>query len=318
MGELEEEREEEDQEELGAEAAGPSPFGLVQRAAEMNQIGRHDLAEDFAQRALAQTPRLAEAHVQLALAHHGRDRTQEGLRILDSARELAPGHARIHGLRALFLTQLGRYRDAEESALEALRIDPEDAFLFRIYGRLCFKAGQLDKAEQLLRRSLELEPEDESASALLAMILSEAKKQTPALQHGRRSLELAPDEDLGHLAMGVTLLRGGRPFAARRHLREALRIDPDAATEEAFLEADRCCRIVYLPMYAWSLVVDRLPGKNIGAWALFLVFLFGGRAAGLPELALTLGTVLYVGMCLYSWVADPIVRGWIKLFPPKV
>lgn len=314
MGELEEEREEE----LGAEPAGPSPFGLVQRAAEMNQIGRHDLAEDFARRALAKTPNLAEAHVQLALAEHGRGRTKEGLQLLDSARELAPGHARIHGLRALLLTQLGRYRDAEESALEALRLDPDDAFLFRIYGQLCFKAGQLDKAEKLLRRSLEIEPEDESASALLALILAEANKQSHALQHGRRSLALAPDEDLGHLALGVTLLRGGRPFAARRHLREALRIDPDADAEGMFLQADRCCRLVYLPMYYWSLAVDRLPGKNIGAWALFLVFLFGGRAAGVPELVLNTGTVLYVGMCLYSWVADAIVRGWVKLVPPKV
>ena len=303
MGELGEEREEEDQAELGAEAAGPSPSGLLQRAAEMNQIGRHDLAE---------------AHVQLALAHHGRGRTKEGLQILDVVRELAPERARNHGLRALFLTELGRYRDAEESALEALRLDPEDAFLFRIYGQLCFKAGQLEKAGKLLRRALEIEPDDESASALLAMILAESNKQAKALQHGRRSLALAPDEDLGHLALGVTLLRGGRPFAARRHLREALRIDPDADAEEMFLQADRCCRIVYLPMYYWSLVVDRIPGKNIGAWALFLVFLLGGRAVGVPELALTIGACLYIGMCLYSWVADPIVRGWIKLFPPKV
>jgi tetratricopeptide (TPR) repeat protein len=314
MGELGEEREEE----LGAEPAGPSPFVFVQRAAEMNRIGRHDLAEDFARRALAETPNLAEAHVQLALAHHGRGRTQEGLRLLDSARERAPGHARIHGLRALLLTQLGRYSDAEESVLEALRLDPEDAFLFRIYGQLCFKAGQLDKAEKLLRRSLEIEPEDESASALLAMILSEAKKQTPALHHGRRSLALAPDEDVGHLALGVALLRGGRPFAARRHLREALRIDPDPDAEQLFLQADRCCRIVYLPMYLWSMVVDRLPGKNIGAWVLFLVFLFGGRAVGVPELVLTIGSCLYIGLCLYSWVAEPIVRGWTKLFPPKL
>ena len=313
MGELDEQREHDER----AEPAGASPFVFVQRAAEMNQIGRHDLAEGFARRALETTPNLAEAHVQLALARHGQGRTKEGLQLLDAAMELAPGHARIHGLRALLLTQLGRYRDAEESALEALRLDPEDAFLFRIYGQLVFKAGQLDKAEQLLRRALELEPEDESASALLALVLSEAKKQSRALHHGRRSLALAPDEDVGHLAMGVTLLRGGRPFAARRHLREALRIDPDPDAEEAFLQADRCCRIVYLPMYCWSLVVDRLPGKNIGAWALFLVFLFGGEAAGLPQSVLTIGSFLYIGMCLYSWVADAIVRGWIKLFPPK-
>lgn len=301
-----------------AETGGPSHLLLVQRAADLNVAGRHDLAEDYARRALAREPQDAGALVQLALARHGRGKTAEGVAILGEALAARPEYARAHGLRALLRTELGKYRDAEVDALEALRLDPEDAFLFRIYGQLVFKAGQLDKAEKLLRRSLELEPEDESTSALLALVLSEGKKQARALQHGRRSLALAPDEDVGHLALGATLLGSGRPFAARRHLREALRIDPDADAEQAFLQADRCCRLVYLPMYYWSLAVDRLPGKNIGAWALFLVFLFGGEAAGLPQPVLTLGSVLYIGMCLYSWVADPIVRGWIKLFPPKV
>jgi tetratricopeptide (TPR) repeat protein len=166
-------------------------------------------------------------------------------------------------------------------------------------------------------RGLALDPEDEHASALLAMILAERRKKQPALHHGRRSLALAPDDDGGHLALGVTLLQHGHPFQARRHFREALRIDPGPATEEAFLEADRCCRGVYLPMYWWTLALERLPGKNIGAWVLVIGGTAAARALGAPAGVVTGVVLVYVALCIYTWVATPIVKAWVRLVPPR-
>lgn len=297
--------------------SAPSHHLLVQRAAELNTAGRHDLAEDYARRALTQSPGDVGAHVQLALARHGRGETREGEALLGEALALDPQSPLALGMRALLRAELGRYSEAEADVLEALRLAPEDAFLFRIYGQLLFKAGQSEKAERLLRRSLELDPENESAEALLALVLSEGKQKARALHHGRRSLARAPEDDFGHVALGIALLRAGRPFAARRALREALRLDPDADTEQLFLEADRCARIVFLPMYYWSLVLDHLPGKNIGAWALFMLFLFGGPAVGLPPLVVNLGAFLYIGLCVYSWIAGFLVRQWVRWFPAK-
>lgn len=314
MDELDEEREPRFVQARGA----PAPHLLVQRAAELNSAGRHDLAEDYARRALAGAPDEVDALVQLALARHGLGRTREGEALLSQAVASAPESSAALGVRALLRTELGRYSEAEEDVLEALRLEPESGFLFRVYAQLVYKAGQLAKAEKLLRRALELDPEDESAEALLALVLSEGKQKARALQHGKRSLARAPEEDFGHVALGIAQLRAGRPFAARRALREALRLDPDPETEALFLEADRCCRIVFLPMYYWSLVLERLPGKNIGAWALFMLFVFGGRAAGLPPLVLGTGTLLYVVLCVYSWIASFLVKLWVKWFPPRL
>ena len=313
MDELDE-REHEPAEERGE----PSHHLLVQRAAELNSAGRHDLAQDYARRALARSPQEVGAHIQLALARHGLGQTREGEERASEAIAIDPEAALAYGVRALLRTELGRYSEAEEDVLEALRLEPENGFLFRIYAQLVYKAGQLPKAEKLLRRALELDPEDENAEALLALVLSEGKQKLRALHHGKRSLAHAPEEDFGHLALGIALVRAGRPFAARRALREALRLDPDPETEQLFLETDQCCRVVYLPMYYWSLALQRLPGKNIGAWALFMLFVFGGRAAGLPPAVIGVGTLLYVALCLYSWIAPFLVKVWVKWFPARL
>ncbi|MCY3001524.1 MAG: hypothetical protein NTV21_06940, partial [Planctomycetota bacterium] len=203
-------------------------------------------------------------------------------------------------------------------ALEALRLDPQDAFAYEIYARILMKTGHLEKASRLLRKSLELDPESESAHQLLTLVSSERSEQRIAKHHSRQGLRIAPEDSISHAAESARLLRTGRPFAARRVALEALRLDPDDEhLRELYLEADKCSRIIYLPMYYWSLVVGRIPGGAITVWALFIALSYGGQSIGVPPLVLGIVGVAYLALVIYTWFAGLLVSGWLKLRPPQ-
>jgi tetratricopeptide (TPR) repeat protein len=180
------------------------------------------------------------------------------------------------------------------------------------------KTGHLEKAGRLLRKSLELDPESESAHQLLTLVSSERSEQRLAKHHSRQGLRIAPEDSISHAAESARLLRSGRPFAARRVALEALRLDPDDEhLRGLYLEADKCSRLIYLPMYYWSLVVGRIPGGAITVWALFIALSYGGRSIGVPPLVLGTVGIAYLALVIYTWFAGLLVSGWLKLRPPQ-
>ena len=107
------------------------------------------------------------------------------------------------------------------------------------------------------------------------------------------------------------------PFAAKRHLREALRLDPsDSEAEAAFLEADRATRWIYLPMYYWTLLVIRLPGRQFAVWGAVMAFAFLAPRFGLGDVRLAVLGV-YLVFAIYTWLALPLVKVWTRLRPPR-
>ena len=131
-------------------------------------------------------------------------------------------------------------------------------------------------------------------------------------------LRNAPEADFSHAMAGLTALRGGKPFQARKYLREALRLDPaDQEVEELWLHADKCCRIPYLPYYYWSLLMDRLPGKQFAVWGVFVALMMMRRAFDIDSAAFNMIALGYVSFVIYTWVAEPLAALWIKIFPPR-
>ena len=195
---------------------------------------------------------------------------REARRTIELAPDWSPGHA----LLGLLLMDEGRHADAERAFLGALNLDPENELAYLSYGTLMHKTGQLDKAEKLLRRRSRLDPEYSAAHSRLGSVMADRGRRAAAKERGQRGVALAPESASDHDTLGRTYLRTGHPFRARRHFRESLRLEPDEDTEEAFLEADHCCRVVYLPMYYYSLLIERLPGRQFALWILFLLWVF--------------------------------------------
>jgi hypothetical protein len=70
-------------------------------------------------------------------------------------------------------------------------------------------------------------------------------------------------------------------------------------------------------MYYWSLVTDRLPGKQFAVWGLFLVFVFGGPRIGISPSVVGAVALAYLALCIYTWIATPLVKLWIRIVPPR-
>ncbi len=212
----------------------------------------------------------------------------------------------------------GRHVEAELCLLEALRIDPHDASNFHIYGLLMFKTGRAEKAERLYRRALALDPDHENVHAALADLLVTQNRIGEAGVHGDHSLALAPDQEGGHSAQGHAALAAGRPFQARRHYREALRLGPDdELTREAWLNADTCCRWIYLPMYYWSLMVERLPGLQFFVWGVMMLAFLLLPLLGVAKSSVGLLAIAYLVFVIYTWVSTPLLKVWTRIVPPR-
>ena len=292
----------------------------LERARHWIEIERWEQAETELVRALAQEPESPLLHFELARARTGRGRRDEAIGSLGDALRCDPRFVPAHLLLGVLRTELGHYVQAEKDLLEALRLDPSLPVAYRCYGDLMRVTGNKAKAVELYKRGLALDPDDAGLHSALALIHSaDWSESSRSSSHARRGLTLEPEETFSHATMAQHFYERGRPFAARRHAREALRMDPANADLERFwLEIDRCTRIVYLPMYYWSLLVGRLPGRQFAVWGAMMLLALGAKRLGLNTSFVGLVFVFYILFCLYTWLSTPLVKGWIKLFPPRI
>ncbi len=221
----------------------------------------------------------------------------------------------VHGH---LLLEEGQHAKAEEVFLRGLRSDPEEVQLLIGYAALMQRTGRFEKAEGLLLKARSLAPELEQVRSQLALLHTVRDQHAQAVLEARRSVELAPSEDHAHAALALSLFQSGHPFQARNHMREALRLDPsDAELRELYLEIDRHCRWIGLPMYFYNRWVKRLPGHSIGLWFGFLALVALGEVLPIPPLVRTLAVFGYIGLCLYTWLSRTLMLGWTKLVRPK-
>ncbi len=298
----------------------PDPLERAARlASHFNGLGRHEEAEREAVRGLALAPDDLVLHVELARSFMGRERWDDADTVLQRLLALAPEFSAGFNLLCIVRTEQGRYAEAEKAVLEALRLEPQWASPYEVYGDLMMRTSHLEKAQKLYERARALNPEDPDLPSKIALIETQRNRIGHAHVAAAAGLALGPAEALAHASRGNAHLAGGRPFRARADFREALRIDPaNTNLEEAWLAADTACRVVYLPMYYWTLLIERLPGQQFLVWGVFLAFTFSARSLGIaPEIVGGIA-LAYIALCIYTWVANPIVKVWKRIVPPKL
>jgi Tfp pilus assembly protein PilF len=268
--------------------------------------------------ALATAPQDPRLHAMLGRVALVEKQWRQAEECFGRALALDPNVAGYHCGVVLSLVERGRYPQAEKAVLRALELDPEMAWAWELYARVMHHTGHLDKARKLLRKSLALDPESESAHYLLTLVESERHELRAAAHHSREGLRVAPSEAPSHAVEAARLLRSGHPFQARAAMREALSLDAgDEALVELYLESDRCCRWIYLPMYYWSLLVERLPGGPVAVWFAFAGFLLARHFLKLEHAAFDAVVVAYLALAVYTWVAEPLTNFWIRLRPAR-
>jgi|GEM_PF-1630321 len=290
----------------------------LEKVARLLEIERHADAERELRQLLAVQPHDADVLSLLSRVELEQGREEEAKETAYAALAIDAQCVDALSAAAEAHFQLGENSRAEKMLIEALGLEPMNHGLWLDYARLTFKAGQLDKAKRLCERTLAIEPGAMGAHQLLSLIASERKAHREAHTHGDLALGRVPDAVSTHVVKGSACLRSGRPFGARRHFRAALRIDPtDDDVREMLVEADRCCRVFYLPAYYFGLVVDRLPGGPFALWGAFVLSMAVLSSVGADPRVIAVVVVGYPALCVYTWIASPITRLWMKIVPTR-
>ncbi len=295
--------------------AGPDAYELARHYVD---AGRIELAEEVAKRELAKDPNHPLGHLILGRCELARKRPKDALLRFENGLAVAPEFGLLHLFRALTLRDLGRFPDAEAAVLAALRLDAEDSFALATYAQIMLDTGVLGKAEQLIQRALALDPDKAYFHTVQSAIQSAKLRDAHARAAAQNALRLDPDDDTPHIEMGLRLFETGRPFAARRALREALRIDPsNESVQKAFLQVDMACRWTYLPAYYLDIALRHVPGKQFTLWIGLVLLLKAVPDSVIPMNVKGLIAIVYLVICVHTWIATPLTKLWLKVRPPR-
>jgi TolB-like protein/Flp pilus assembly protein TadD len=125
--------------------------------------------EEFARKALALDPELAEAHMSLALTLVAAYDWRSGLKEFDRALELNPNLAFAYELQAWTLNGLGRSEEAIAKTRKAIELDPLNPFYQMALSFFLYWARQYDDAIAQARKTLEMDPNSAITHVLLGL-----------------------------------------------------------------------------------------------------------------------------------------------------
>lgn len=306
--------------------AGDDVWMHVARVQELNGKGRHDLALQYAQKGRAQFPDDPDLGFHMAIALYGLKRIDEAEAVTrEAVGNDADGTSGALVFLGVLLMDKGRHRESEQCFLDALRNDPEHAFAWQQYGKLMARVGRFDKARELVARARAIDPEDADTLSLLAEIerndesglRPQANADRRAESASRAALGKAPDDPTQLVEHALSCLTRGRPFTARRLLREALAAQPSEGLEQAWLEADKVCRWTFQPVYWLNIVSRLLPGGATTLWMGFAGYGVLIRSLKVESPLAFVPVAIFVPLALYSWIAEPVTKLWIRFVPPR-
>ena len=170
-------------------------------------------ARAAAAKALALDSTLADAHATMGhmLFAFDWNWAQAG-RELDRSIALDANYSLAMSWRGIYLSDLGRFAEAEASVRQAIAIDPLSAPYSMSLGRVFLEAGQTDRAVAQLRDALELDPMHPLAHTYLGYAYLKKGKFDEAVAAFRWVAERSGAADSAQLAYGLAAA-GRRPEA---------------------------------------------------------------------------------------------------------
>lgn len=216
----------------GAAPAGRSQSaGLVERADQLNELGRHETALQLATRALATDPTDAAAAVAAGVALLNTGRLPEGIDVLRSAVVHHPSDAQLLRLLAFGYTRTGPREWAVRCAARSVELQPWEPMghcqLSEALLSVGDRAGAVHAAEEAVRLAPQLAKTHLALAEALHPEGARADAQLPrAEEHVRRALQIEPTSAYAHNELARIALARGRRFRAAAHLADAVRSDP--------------------------------------------------------------------------------------------
>ena len=148
------------------------------------------------------------------------------LQVLQPLAEHYPENDQVIGLFASVLAESGRMEDAENAALQTLRINPKKAEIHLLLGRIFTNSGQLDKAVHHLSESVKLSPNLTDAYLDLGTVYTIRRDFPQALDAYQQAMTTDPEDFRSYYQAGLILRDSKDYLASENMLRRAATLAP--------------------------------------------------------------------------------------------
>lgn len=189
--------------------------------------GQADLAEETLARTSELNPDDVSVLQRLAnLRAHQGDR-EEALELTNRVLEDKPDATGALKLKAILLVSLGRWDDAEQAAMQLIKVPEEEVHGYLILGSLKNTLGKHNEAVDAYEAARAVDPTAFEAISGIAQSLIARDGLWPAIEFVKDIAREQPDNASAHNLAGVLLLRAEQAEDARTAFRKAAEVQVD-------------------------------------------------------------------------------------------
>jgi tetratricopeptide (TPR) repeat protein len=234
---------------------------------------------------------------------------------------LAPDFPFAHYARGHVLLDMGRLKEAEAAAREAVELDPESPNAFALLSATLGNQSKWRAALEAAENGLAIQADHGPCANLRAQALAILGRGQEARQTLHSALADNPEDSHSLSNLGWVALRQGRHREAAGHFRDALRQDPENdAAREGLLESLRSSFLPYRLILLFFLSLQRFNSQT--RWMIVIGLFVGARvlrtvARNNPALQplITPILVLYTLFVFMTWFARPLMNVFLRVHP---
>lgn len=243
------------------------------RARLLRERGRHEEAVAMLFSHLAHHPEDPDAFVELAINRSEiPGQLNPALADARTACGLRPGDAFLISLQSRILAKLNRREESLEMAQAALAANPDLVHGWISKGFALSTFGRWKEAEDAARTALRLDPDDPTASNLLVEALRLQNRLNDSDAITRQRLSQDPENAFLFANAGFTALQRGDIKLSEAHFLEALRINPQSKhAKKGLKEAYRARSAFYRLFLKWSFFILRSHPNSGSIWTLVVI-----------------------------------------------
>lgn len=254
----------------------------------------------------------AYALLALCLADEDSPRLDEAFHLALQAVDLDPENAFSHYTIAFVFFKKKEYQDADRAICKAIELDPNDPDYPAFRGSMLLARNRREEAKQAFLEALALDPEHHQSLTLLSQIESQLGNTEEANRLARQAVQNEPEDTDAHVARGYSLIYADKPKEAFEAFREALRLDPNNKfARNGLLHALQLHHFFYRGMFRFFAFMNRLSASL--QWGLIIGLLIGYNVLRVLMKQHPAWTpvilpliVLYLLFAFMSWVSEPI------------
>ncbi len=285
---------------------------LHQRAQLLISQNRFDLAEQELGAILAKDPQDAVAHLLISICYRHSKRYREATDSAQQAISLQPDNPRCHLILASVYLMRNRYDEAELAAKESLRLDPYDEDTYAMLAQLKYSQKHWEEALAFAKQGLEIDPDQPTCQSMRSLSLERLGRTEVAVATSQEALARNPDDSYTHATHAWALLNNGDYKKAQEGFREALRLDPtNEFAKQGMIQALNANHFVFRLFFKWYSFIGRMSNKL--QWIIILGLFFGQRilnslSESIPAIAPFVKPIifLYILFAITTWIANPL------------